>query len=413
MAYWQATLRQRLPEEAFAAAIAGRGDSDNALSMKTKQFGIAVLGLVALAAAVFGLDRGWLQGTSFETVAAKEGTVPVRITGPGTVQARAPVTLSARITATVIRLHADQGDAVRRGQVLASLDDRDLVAKRGSVAGQQETTLRNVTAAQANVAKAQADLVFARSKHRRDSDLFGQGFLSQAALDLSVAALRSAEAVLDNASATLAARESESGTLAQEARYADAVISFTRVVAPRDGVIVQRLAEIGNTVVPGSPIFRMVDPAELWVATRIDESVLAGVRLGLPANIRLRTGETLSGKVARIARQSDAATRELEVNVAFDAPPERFAIDQEAEVTISAGEEKGLVVPVQALVRSKGEQGVFVVRAGRVQFQEVETGPADSAKVIIRRGLAAGQRVIATPKGVKPGTRVRDTAAAA
>ena len=388
---------------------AKRPDAD---SRRTNRFRVALLALAALAAAVFGVYRVFLHATPLRTVAAAEGAVPVRITGPGTVQARAPVTLSARVTATVIQLHADQGDVVRRGQVLASLDDRDLVAKRGSVAGQQETTLRNVRAAKANVAKAQADLVLARSRHRRDSDLFAKGFLSQAALDSSVAALRSAEAGLENASATLAARESESGTLAQEARYADAVISFTRIVAPRDGVIVQRLAEIGNTVVPGSPIFRMVDPGDLWVATRVDESVLARVRLGLPARIRLRTGETLQGKVARIARQSDAATRELEVNVAFDAPPERFAIDQEAEVTISAGDEKGIVVPVEALVRNNGRQGVFVVRGDRVEFQEVQTGAADAATVIIRRGLVAGQPVIATPKGVKPGTRVRDTAAA-
>lgn len=379
--------------------------------MKTNRFRIVLLAIAALAAAAFGVYRAFLHATPLQTVAAAEGVVPVRITGPGTVQARVPVTLSARVTATVTRLHADQGDAVRRGQVLALLDDRDLVAKRGSVAGQQETLLRNVKATQANLAKAQADLELARSKHRRDVDLFGKGYLSQATLDVSIAALRSAEAGLDNASATLAAREAESGTLAQEARFADAVISFARIVAPMDGVIVQRLAETGNTVVPGSPIFRMVDPATLWVATRVDESVVARVRVGMPASIRLRTGETLSGQVARIARQSDAATRELEVNVAFDAQPERFAIDQEAEVTISAGEEKGLVVPVAALVQHQGKQGVLVVRDGQAQFQDVQTGAADATTVVIRKGMAAGEAVIAAPQGVKPGTRVRAMAA--
>ena len=375
--------------------------------MMTKPFRVALLALAALAAASFGVYRVFLHATPLQTVAVAEGVVPVRITGPGTVQARVPVTLSARVTATVTRLNADQGDAVRRGQVLALLEDRDLLAKRGSVAGQQETLLRNVNAAQANLAKAQADLVLARGKHRRDTDLFAKGFLSQATLDASIAALRSAEAGLDNASATLAARESERGTLAQEARFADALISFARIVAPMDGVIVQRLAETGNTVVPGSPIFRMVDPATLWVATRVDESVVARVRLGMPASIRLRTGETLPGKVARIARQSDAATRELEVDVAFDAQPERFAIDQEAAVTISAGEEKGLVVPVAVLVQYQGKQGVLVVRDGRAQFQDVQTGAADAATVVIRKGLAAGEPLLAAPQGVKPGTRVR------
>ena len=379
--------------------------------MKTNRLRIALLALVALAAAALGVYRAFLHATPVQTLVVAEGVVPVRITGPGTVQARAPVTLSTRVTATVTRLLADQGDAVRRGQVLALLDDRDLVAKRGSVAGQQETLLRNVKAAQSNVAKAQADHELARAKHRRDAELFGKGYLSQATLDASIAGMRSAEAGLDNAKATLAAREAEGGTLAQEARFADTVISFARIVAPIDGVIVQRLAETGNTVVPGSPIFRMVDPAALWVATRVDESVVARVRVGMPAGIRLRTGETLSGKVARIARQSDAATRELEVDVAFDTQPERFAIDQEAEVTISAGEEKGLVVPVAALLQYQGKQGVLVVRDGRAQFQDVQTGAADAATVVIRKGVAAGESVVAMPQGVKPGTRARSTAA--
>jgi hypothetical protein len=127
------------------------------------------------------------------------------------------------------------------------------------------------------------------------------------------------------------------------------------------------------------------------------------------ATIKLRTGEVVAGKVARIARQSDAATRELAVDVAFDVPPARFAIDQEAEVTIFAGEEKGPAVPLAALVRSGGKQGVLVVRDGRAEFAPVETGAADATRVVIAKGLAAGELVIAAPQSVKPGARVRVT----
>jgi len=372
---------------------------------------LTLLAFAALAAAAFATYRVFLFATPLETVAAVESVVPARIAGPGTVQGRNPVTLSARLTAGIAKLYADQGDVVRRGQVLAQLDDRDLVAKRGSVAGQRETQLRNVTAAQANLAKAQAELELARGKYRRDADLFAKGYVSQLGFDASIAALRSAESVLDSARATLAAREAEGGTLVQEARYADTLISFARIVAPMDGVIVQRLGETGNTVVPGSPIFRMVDPAAIWVATRVDESMVARVQIGMPASIHLRTGETLPGKVARIAWQSDAATRELEVDVAFETPPARFAIDQEAEVAISTGDEQGVVVPVAALLQHQGKQGVLVVRDGHARFQGVQTGAADAANIVIRKGLAAGDMVVAAPQGVKPGTRVRSLAA--
>lgn len=377
------------------------------MEMRTHPIRIALLALVALGVTAFGVYRGFLHSTTQQIAAAAEGAVPVRIAGPGTVQARVPVTLSARVTAAVTELHADQGDAVKRGQLLARLDDRDLAAKRATVAGQQDALARNAKAARANIAKAQADLDLARSKHRRDAELFAKGYLSPAALDAASAALRAAEANLDNSGETLAAREADAGTLAQEARFADAVLSFTRIVAPMDGVIIQRSAEVGSIAAPGAPIFRMVDPATLWVTARIDESQVGKVAPGQRARIRLRTGEEHSGTVARIARQGDAATREIEVNVAFDAPPARFAIDQQAEVVIVAGSESGVVVPVGALVREKGRQGVLVLRGGRAAFQAVETGAGDGERIVVRKGIAAGERVLVQPQGVAPGARVK------
>jgi len=369
--------------------------------------GVAVAALAVAAAGAFAWAR-FVRAVEVPIVEAAPGTVAARVVGPGTVQARVPVTLAARITATVRQVDADVGDAVKRGQVLAVLDERDLAARRGVVGGQQEAVARNVRAAQAAVAKAQAELELARSKQRRDAELLRTGFVSQSVLDASEAALRAAEANLDNARAALAAREAEAQALAQELRYADTVLSFTRIVAPMDGVIIARLAEAGATVVPGTPILRMVDPATLWIATRVDESVVGRVRVGQPATIRLRTGETLTGKVARIARQSDAATRELEVNVAFDAPPARFAIDQEAEVTIDAGGEQGVVVPLAALTRNaEGVRGVLVVADGRTRFRPVETGGADGERVLIRKGLAAGERIVAQAQGVRANLRVR------
>jgi HlyD family secretion protein len=366
--------------------------------------------VVGIAAAVLVVAAGvlvwarFLRAVEVPIVTAAQGTVAVRVIGPGTVQARVPVTLAARITATVRQLDADVGDAVKRGQTLAALDERDLAARRGVVSSQREAVERNVRAAQATV----ADLELARSKQRRDAELLRNGFVSQSVLDASEAALRAADANLDNARAALAAREAETRSLTQELRYSDAVLSFTRIVAPMDGVIIARLAEVGATVVPGTPIFRMVDPGTLWIAARVDESVVGRVRVGQPASIRLRTGETLAGKVARIARQSDAATRELEVNVAFDAPPVRFAIDQEAEVSIDAGADHGIVVPLAALTRdSEGVRGVLVVADGRTRFRPVDTGNADGERVLIRQGLAAGERVVAQAQGVRANLRVR------
>jgi HlyD family secretion protein len=327
----------------------------------------AAVGVLLLVVAL-PVYRFFIHAPQVQAVAAVEGSVARAIHGPGTVQSRFPLSVSARITAVVTGLHADHGDRVRRGQQLAQLDDRDLAAR---------------------VAAARTDLDLARANYARDREVFDKGYISQAAMDAATAALRAAEA-----------RE----------REATAALSYTRISAPSDGVITARVVEIGHTVGPGSVLFRLVDPHALWVAARIDETVVGQVAVGQPVSIELRSGGHAVGKVARIVLESDAATRELEVDVAFDAPPERFAIDQEAMVVIHAGEERGIVIPASAVFQLARAFGVLVVTDGHARFRPVKTGASDGERVVVRAGLKAGEPVIRLPAGIKPGARVRAVA---
>jgi len=354
----------------------------------------AFLTLIALSAAALAA-LGWQRSEPAETVAVSQGEVEVRVGGPGTVQARIPVTVGARLSAQVVALYADHGERVARGQLLAMLDDRDVAAKRAAAAALRETVERNVAAAQATLAKANADLELARNRQRRELDLERAGFISQSAYDASSLGMKAAAAAADNAAALLAARRAEARATVEESRYADALWSHTRISSPLDALVIRRAVEVGSMVAPGTPLFRLVDPATLWVAARIDEALVGRLAEGMPTVIRLRSGEQHAGRVARISRQSDPATRELEVNVAFDVPPERFAIDQEAEVSILAAVETGPVVPVAALTRSKGVQGVMVMRDGRAQFQPVRVGATDGRLALIASGLEEGTRLAA------------------
>lgn len=142
---------------------------------------IAVAGLLLLAAAATAYWR-FVRVLDVPVTVATQGAIAAHVVGPGTVQARIPVTLSARVSATVVQVHVDVGDAVHPGQLLVTLDDRDLSARRGVVAGQQEALLRNTEGARAALVKAQADLELARSKQRRDAELLAQGFVSQPTL---------------------------------------------------------------------------------------------------------------------------------------------------------------------------------------------------------------------------------------
>jgi HlyD family secretion protein len=371
---------------------------------------LASLALVALLLSAAAGGTYWAIGRVVDVpvAVAKPGAMAVHVIGPGTVQARMSVTLSARVGAAVRRVHVDVGDAVREGQLLVTLDDRDLSARRGVVAGQQEALLRNADGARASLMKARADLELARSKQRRDSELLAQGFVSQAAADASEAVVGGAQAGVQAAEATLSARAADARTLSAEARYADAVLSYTLIAAPIHGVVVQRLAEAGNTAVPGTALLKIVDPSSLWVATRVDESVVGRVHPGQRATITLRTGEVLPGKVARIARQSDAATRELDVHVAFDTVPQRFAIDQEAKVSIEVGDDRGILAPLSALTRARdGREGMFLIDGERTRFRPVEVAAADTRNMLVRKGLVEGETFVAVAEGVSDNQRVR------
>jgi HlyD family secretion protein len=364
----------------------------------------------AAVAAVLGY-RFFVYAPPVAVIQAKEGKVAIEVHGPGVVAARIAVTVSTRLTGHLKEVHADQGDSVTAGQVLAVLDDTDVAAK--AIAAREGATAarRNIEAAEAALAKARADVELAQGNFQRDQEVFRTRNISQAAMDATAAALKSAQSAEASAAATLEARRAEADAATQEAVYAGVLHAFTRISAPMDGLIVSREAEVGNTLVPGSPIFRLVDTDTLWVAARIDESVMGQVEVGQPARIHLRGGQERPGEVARISRQSDPATRELEVDVAFRELPERFAMDQEAEVIIEAGEEQGVVISATALFQQGRERGVLVVEEGRALFRPVQTGATDGKRVIVRDGLAAGETVVRRPTDpeakVSLGSRVR------
>lgn len=363
----------------------------------------------AVAALLIGLGayRFVVHAVDVETAQAHTGVLQEKIHGPGTVQARISVVVSTRVTGVIAAVHADQGDHVRKGQLLATLDDRDLAAKTAAARAALSAARQNIGAAEAALRKAQADLALAQSTHKRNLEIFRKGHISQNAMDTSEAALRSAESGEQSAAAALAARRAEVRSVEQELRYAETLLSHTRISAPMDAVIIQREAEAGDTVVPGSPIFRMVDPATLWVAARIDETVAGRIRINQPAHIRLRSGREVPGRVARVARQSDAATRELEVSVAFAEPQEHFTINEEAQVTILADEAQGLLIPVSALVQREGRQAVLVVADGRAQLRPIRTGIVDGKHVLVQDGLGPDETVLSSPQNIRPGQRVR------
>lgn len=369
-----------------------------------------LVGLIAVAFAVWWL---MFRAIAVPVATTQSGTLPAQVHGPGSLQARVATTISARISGRIVELHADQGETVAAGALLTTLDSAETLNRQRSAKAGVSSALHQEAAAQAAINHANATLKLAEQELARTRSLFKQGLVAKAELDKAVAAEATARGALASAKATLRARQAEVARARAEIDVLDTQLGYTRVTAPFAGLIVHRYAEPGQTVSPGTPLFRLIDPSTLWVVMRVDESQSGAVKVGQAARIKLRTGAEIRGHVARIGLQSDTTTRELEVDVALDKTPQRYAIDEEALVAIRTGEAKGAVFPASAVLRQGTQTGVLRVAGGRAVFTPIELGTVASGKAVATSGLQPGALVITRPAGIKPGTRVKPAKAPA
>ena len=369
-----------------------------------------LVGLIAIAFAVWWL---MFRAIAVPVATAQSGSLAAQVHGPGSLQARIATTIAARVSGRVVKLHADQGETVAADALLATLDSAETLNRQHSAKASVSAALHQEAAAQAAINHADATLKLAGQELARTRSLFKQGLVAKAELDKAVAADATARGALASAKATLKARQAEVARARAEIDVLDTQLGYARVTAPFAGLIVRRYAEPGQTVSPGTPLFRLIDPSTLWVVMRVDESQSGTIQVDQPARIKLRTGAEIRGHVARIGLQSDTTTRELEVDVALNKTPKRYAIDEEALIAIRTGQAKGAVFPASAVLRRGTQTGVLRVEGGRAVFTPIALGTVASGKAVATSGLKPGALVITRPTGVKPGSRVKPAKATA
>jgi RND family efflux transporter MFP subunit len=218
--------------------------------------------------------------------------------------------------------------------------------------------------------------------------------------------LRVAESEVAANKAAVDAIQAASVQAVHEAAATKDILGYTRILAPMDGLIIARKAEVGTILPPGAPILQMVD-YQIWAASWIDERTIADVRVGQKASIVLRSGRTFEGEVARLGSAADTVTRELEVDVKFSTLPNPLVIGEESEVTIETGRVVGLVIPLSAIQLRNGTQGVVVIAEGKSRFRPIATGAHDDNRTVIVQGLQVGEVVALNPADIPPGKKIR------
>lgn len=335
--------------------------------------------------------------------------------GNGTVEARVVVPVSAKVTGLLLSLHVDQGDFVKKGQVLASLDHRETAQQEQQGIAQRERSTANFELEQAQLHKAEVARDQAVANARRYHALVEKDLVATMEAEQYLTAAKTAEAEVARARAALgAARQDQqvqtAALGATRSRLADLVI-----VAPQDGIIISRNQEAGAVVVPGMPIFRLADPATIWIHATLDETLLRGLAVGQSAAISVRSapGTVFKGHLARIGRESDRVTEESSVEVAFDTPRNVVRIGEQAEVRIQTAQHAATtVIPAASIVFHNRESGVWIVQDGRLHYRVVQAGIKDPKGLVeVISGLKQGDAVvIASPQKTakfSDGQRVR------
>ena len=374
---------------------------------------------IAGAALVIAIAAPACSGGANGTPAAAPDPIPVTVAkvtmddvadtfaAGGVVQAGTTATLTARILAPVREVRATPGDRVRAGQVLIVLDGRDLEARARGARAQASSAEASGAAAEASRQAAEAALALARATHARIAGLHAKRSATTQELDAAIGALRAAEA-----QATAAAASAEAAVAGVESARAasDAAVtteSFSRIAAPFDGLVTEKMVEPGNMAAPGTPLMRVEDTRQFRLDVRVDESRIGQVSRGVIVPVSLDAaadGEprVIEGTVTEVGRAVDAGARAFLVKIQLPADP-ALRSGMFGRAQFSTGTQRVLTVPAGALVRRGQVTSVFVVEQEVARLRLVNVSGAE-----VLAGLSDGDVVIVSPPpGLTDGRRVR------
>ena len=381
--------------------------------LASRRFWLVFLALLLLSAFAFVVLRsGPLAPVRVTLVSVAEGTVVPALFGIGTVEARRAYLIGPTSAGRVLKVPVDVGEAVKAGQLLAEMDPVDLDQRLVALDASAARASNAISAAEAQRQDALARSQLAVMKTRRYVDLGDKKFVSASAVEGKQQEQASAQAVISAAEANLAGARQDLLRLKAERDGLRQQRNNVRLLAPNDGVITARDAEPGSTVVAGQAVIRLIEPSSLWIKARFDQGRSAGLAVGLPADIVLRSNpaKILHGKVVRLELLSDSVTEERVAQVAFASIPADVSLGELAEVTLTLpATQSGLVLPNASIKQQGGKRGVWVHDAGALRFAEVELGRSSlDGKVLVLAGLQAGERVVVhSEKELQSGSRVQ------
>lgn len=377
---------------------------------------VVVLILGAVGFVGFGVAKERLLKpvlTMTEVTLLSPAQADIKLVATGYVVPQRKALVAAKQIGRIKEMLVTEGQEVKAGAVLATIESDDLQAALSESRALLAT-------ADARTLGAKASLKDARTERDRQKQLRATETVGQAVVD-------QAEARVSVAEANVAAAEAEAYSARTRIQRAELGVANAKILAPFAGRVVRKLVEVGETpsmstggAVGSQGVVELVDFGSLVVEADVSEAKVGQIAVGAPAEITLDayTGKRFRGEVTEIRPTVDRQKATVLVRVKFADTVEGVLPQMAARVSFLAkaldqqklAEPAKLVVPQSAIVQRGGAPNVFVFRDGRVRLQNVTTGETLGASVELKQGPPPGTRVVNNPTSqLEDGVEVKET----
>lgn len=324
-----------------------------------------------------------------ETDTLKRGNIAAYLTVVGNLIGKQTVDIAPRTGGRLLSVNIQLGDPVRRGQVLAKVEDREIVEQVRQAESAQEVS-------KATIRQREADLKVAELNFERSKNLFQRQLLAKQALDDAESRYMAAVAQFDLSKAQLNQNDSR----LQELKIN---LQNTSVTSPVDGFVGKRSVDPGAMVNTNTAIASVVDISRLRLVVNVVEKDLRLVNAGDPAEVEVDAypGEKFQGKIARVAPVLDPATRTATMEVEIPNSNNKLKPGMYARINLTVDEHTNvLVVPKFAVVDYSNDRGVWIANdQDRASFVPLKLGIENGTHIEVLDGMKEGSRFVSTGAG--------------
>jgi RND family efflux transporter MFP subunit len=300
--------------------------------------------------------------------------------GSGTVRSRRVNSIASRVMGTVTSLNVREGDTVRAGQVLITIDDKDIAQKVIAAESGYREALKALEAAGQN--KSLAEITYQRYRSLYEEKVIAQQEIDQIETQKKVADIEY-ERIQDMVN-RMKAGLSEAKVMHE----------FTKIIAPASGTVVEKKIEPGSMAIPGTPLLTIEDTSSFRVEAPVDEGLFGKLRVGMQADIVIESlNQKLRGKIAEIVPAIDPMTRTILAKI--DVTGTGLKSGLFARVRISVGKRKAIALPAAAIVARGQLNGAYMVdERGVISYRILKLGMEHEGLIEVLSGLNANERVI-------------------